>query len=244
MVSLPAMEALRAAYTGVWAPSAHLPLFRFADAAWPLLSTGIERLGLPGLTPEPRLMERLRSFDSIVSWYGSNRPEFREAVAGLPIRFLDALPSGGVHACDFYCAQAGIAPAAPNLRLPRRDGGYAVIHPFSGSARKNWPLENYRAVALWLERRMPVHWCAGPEETLDGATRFDDLGRLAEWLAGARVYVGNDSGVTHLAAAAGTSVVAIFVASDPAVWAPRGARVLVRPGVEDVIALLAETYGG
>jgi ADP-heptose:LPS heptosyltransferase len=60
---------------------------------------------------------------------------------------------------------------------------------------------------------------------LPGATRFDDLYELACWLAAARVYIGNDSGPTHLAAAAGTPVVALFGASDPAVWAPRGPRV-------------------
>ena len=36
-----------------------------------------------------------------------------------------------------------------------------MIHPFSGSPRKNWPLEKFRALAARLERSMPVHWCAG-----------------------------------------------------------------------------------
>ena len=68
----------------------------------------------------------------------------------------------------------------------------------------------------------------GPrEDELPGARRFDDLHDLACWLAGARVYIGNDSGPTHLAAAVGTPVVALFGPSDPAVWAPRGPRVRV-----------------
>jgi len=57
--------------------------------------------------------------------------------------------------------------------------------------------------------------------------RIDDLWELACWIARARMYVGNDSGITHLAAAVGTPTLAIFRASDPAVWAPRGAHVRV-----------------
>jgi heptosyltransferase-3 len=91
---------------------------------------------------------------------------------------------------------------------------------------------------------MPVRWCAGPEEELDGAVRFTDLYELARWLATARVYIGNDSGITHLAAAAGAPVVAIFGPTDPAVWAPRGDGVRVVSGkleeitVEEVLAVV------
>jgi ADP-heptose:LPS heptosyltransferase len=50
---------------------------------------------------------------------------------------------------------------------------------------------------------------------------------LAARLAQCRLYVGNDSGVTHLAAATGCPTVALFGESDPRVWAPRGERVTV-----------------
>lgn len=246
ITSLPALECLRGSYTEIWAPSAVLPLLTFADARHSIASTGLDLLEL-GLAPEA-LTERLRQFDSIVSWYGSNRDEFRTAVADLPVTFFRALPPGAQHAVDFYLAQArGMgAPeceAVPRIRLARQDAGFAAIHPFSGSGSKNWPLPNFAAVAAWLEQLMPVRWCAGPDEALDDAVRFDDLGQLAQWLAQARLYLGNDSGITHLAAAVGTPVVAIFQASDPQVWAPRGdwVRVLENPVVDDVIRLLAET---
>ena len=82
---------------------------------------------------------------------------------------------------------------------------------------------------------MPVAWCAGPEEQLPGAMRFDDLYLMARWLKSARLYIGNDSGVTHLAAAIGVPVVAIFGHTDPTLWAPRGERVSVlHDGVQPV----------
>jgi ADP-heptose:LPS heptosyltransferase len=75
---------------------------------------------------------------------------------------------------------------------------------------------------------MPVRWCSGPEDPpLPDAVRIDDLYDLASWLARARLYVGNDSGITHLAAAVGTPVLALFGPSDPWVWGPRGPHVRI-----------------
>jgi len=235
LLSLPAMEALRTEYLEVWVASQNVPLVRFADRVRPIAETGLDWLGLPDREPPAPLLAALRSFDSIVSWYGANRPEFRGAVEalGLSFQFLTALPPDNtLHAADYFLQQVGQAGLAgfPCLGCPRWDGGFAVIHPFSGSPRKNWPLDNFRALARWLEQRMPVRWCAGPEESLEGAVRIADLYELACWLAGARIFIGNDSGVTHLAAAAGAPVVAVFLASDPAVWAPRGERVRVVEG--------------
>ena len=92
----------------------------------------------------------------------------------------------------------------------------------------------------------PVRWSAGPQEPLDGAVRFGNLYDLACWLASARVYIGNDSGITHLAAAAGVPVVAVFGPTDPEIWAPRGERVQVLRGalgeitVDQVLDAVAE----
>jgi heptosyltransferase III len=239
IVSLPALECLQADYYEVWAASANVSLVRFADRARSIASTGIDLLAVS--EPSPRLIEELRGFDSIVSWYGANRPEFREEVArlGLPFTFFPALPpeGAGVHAIDFYLAQARTMGPCESDGIPRIPFAispgtlhepFAVIHPFSGSARKNWPLEKFRELARQLEIEMPVHWCMGLEDPpLEGAVRIDDLYELAQWLARAQLFVGNDSGITHLAAAVGTPVLALFGPTDPAVWAPRGPHVQV-----------------
>jgi ADP-heptose:LPS heptosyltransferase len=107
-----------------------------------------------------------------------------------------------------------------------------VIHPFSGGLRKNWPLDRYRELARRLADKMPVAWCTGPEDDLPGAEiRIPNLYELACRLADARIFIGNDSGIAHLAAAVGTPVVALFGATDPRVWAPRGHDVRVVQGL-------------
>ena len=252
---LPALEYLKSDYTEVWVRSEVAPLIRFADAVRPIASTGIDLLGLPGIEAPPSVIERLRSFDSIVSWYGSNRAEFREQVQdlALPFEFLSALPPSGApgHAADFFLRQVGgTGVAVPRIDcLPvAKQENFAVIHPFSGSPRKNWPLPRFRDLAERLP--FPARWCAGPEESLDEAVRFANLYDLACWLAGARLYIGNDSGITHLAAAVGAPVVAIFGPTDPAIWAPRGGNVRAVSGdleaitVEQVLASISPAACG
>ena len=98
-----------------------------------------------------------------------------------------------------------------------------VIHPFSGSPRKNWPLAKYLALAERLPWR--VDWICGAEQDLPGARRFDSLADLAAWMRGARLYIGNDSGTTHLAAAVECPTLAIFGPTDSAKWGARGTNV-------------------
>lgn len=223
------MEFLRTSSTEVWTPTAVVPLIQFADCVRPIANTGLNLLGLPGIDPPPDLMENLRSFDSIVSWYGAQRGDFRAALSAIArhVEFLAALPppASSEHCADFFAKQVGAPlPAIPRIHCSGiSPGRYAVIQPFSGSPRKNWPLSLYRELADRLP--VPVRWCAGPEEILDDAVRFDDLYQLGRWIAGAALYIGNDSGITHLAAAVGPPLLALFGPTDPALWGPRGDRV-------------------
>jgi lipopolysaccharide heptosyltransferase III len=227
---LPVMERLRSDYTEVWIPSAIVPLIDFANRVRPLPETGIDLLGVTA-DPPRRMLESLASFDGIVSWYGTNRPEFRESAMQVNPnwQFFPALPPQGSseHATDFFARVAGLPPGMnPSIRTNEPKPREAVvIQPFSGSKLKNWPLERFKELATRLP--LPTEWLCGPEEELHGAHRFEDLKSLAQWIRGARLYVGNDSGISHLAAATGVPTIALFGASDPAIWAPRGACVKV-----------------
>lgn len=165
-------------------------------------------------------------FDSILSWYGAGRPAFHQALAGLPVQFFPALPDGSCHAIDFYARQVGAPDGLiPHIGVAAVKRDFIAIHPFSGSPRKNWPLERFETLARLLP--LPVEFSAGPEESLDHAVRFEDAAELARWLASARLYIGNDSGVSHLAAAVGTPSIALFRTTEPQVWAPRGRQTVL-----------------
>lgn len=115
------------------------------------------------------------------------------------------------------------------------------IHPGSGGVRKVWPLKHWHALLGWVERANagPALLSVGPADdylndfasTMQAAgipvVRGLTLTELVALLACCRVFIGSDSGVSHLAAAAGVPTVAVFGNSDSTVWAPRGREVRI-----------------
>ena len=113
---------------------------------------------------------------------------------------------------------------------------YVVIHPASVMATKRWAAEQFGAVARELARRdFTIVVTAGPGEEvcaggvakeIDGTVTLLGLTipELAELIRGARLYIGNDSGPMHLAAAVGTPIVAVWGSSDSRRWRPWSAQ--------------------
>jgi lipopolysaccharide heptosyltransferase III len=121
----------------------------------------------------------------------------------------------------------------PSFTLdPGRD--YAVIHPAAVYTTKQWAAEKFAAIGRFLERErglVPIYTCGpGESATLDAVEQAADqsvqrlegagLGQLAAALSGARVFVGNDSGPAHMAAALGRPMVVIFGSSSSRIWGP------------------------
>ena len=114
-----------------------------------------------------------------------------------------------------------------------------VLSPGSGAREKNWPMDFYSAVAKWWEKSFLGESLVvlGPVEEERGEIggRWDPalvlrglgLAKLAAVISRCDLYLGNDSGVTHLAAALGVETVALFGPTNPTQWAPRGNRVTV-----------------
>lgn len=134
-----------------------------------------------------------------------------------------------------------------------------AIHPGSGSPKKNWPAARFlEAARILRERGRHAFFVFGeadgeaaravaaahPEAAVLSDTPLLDV---ASVLSACEAYLGNDSGLTHVAAAIGLPVVALFGPTDPDVWGPRGphVRIVRAPGgdlqalsVEDVLARL------
>ena len=114
-----------------------------------------------------------------------------------------------------------------------------TIAPGSGAREKNWPEKFYCAVAEWWRKATggAIVLLIGPvEQERGGFERLSEgclvasglsLSRAAALLDRSAVYLGNDSGISHLAAALGIRTVALFGPTDPIRWAPRGQRVTV-----------------
>ena len=109
----------------------------------------------------------------------------------------------------------------------------------SGAREKNWPEEFFVRIVNWWRTAtggdvvLPV----GPvEQERGGIERLSrhcvtisdlHLAQLAALISGSDLYLGNDSGVSHLAGAVGTRTAALFGPSDVEQWAPRGPRVTI-----------------
>jgi hypothetical protein len=118
-----------------------------------------------------------------------------------------------------------------------------LIHPGAGSPRKRWPLSNFLNVAVQAEAfGLIPQFVIGPaEEDLlpelaarqAAVQRPEDCIGLLALLRSAAAYIGNDSGVSHLAAWAGLPSVVIFGPTDPVRWQPRGRSVaIVQPPLD------------
>lgn len=130
-------------------------------------------------------------------------------------------------AAEAFLASHGLSP-----------GGFVALHPSSGSARKNWYADGFCGLAerardqglevLWIEGEADSGVVQSVERAFPApVARGLRLEVLAAVLAEARAYFGNDSGVTHLAAAVGVPTIALFGPTDPRCWAPRGRAVRV-----------------
>ncbi|MCB1234384.1 MAG: glycosyltransferase family 9 protein [Verrucomicrobiae bacterium] len=135
-----------------------------------------------------------------------------------------------------------------------------ALHPGSGSPRKNWSLEGWAETAAALDRLFPgqVNYLVSSGEAEDRTVgAFLDLLRgrnlsfhhaahlplpaLGALLRRCRLFLGHDSGISHLAAACGLPCLLVFGPTDPAVWAPQnpGVRV-IRNASGDFAEILAD----
>jgi heptosyltransferase III len=154
-------------------------------------------------------------------------------------RVLDVLRLAGVLGippqteivCPAGAARSALTPVQP----------YAVIHAAPMFTYKRWTAEGWRLLAAALRERglaTVVTGAAADRTYLDDVWRGSDVVRLDArlgWpeipamIADARIYVGPDTAITHLAAATGTPMVALYGPTDPRTWGPWPLGGLERP---------------
>ena len=294
LVTLPALALLRTHW-----PQTHITLVGNATAAALGLTRGLldavcsqheaRWSALFGDSPlSPELAAWLAEFDLVVNFWPDPENELRRR---FPLRTgqiyltaaaMPAQSPAAAHYCE-PMRQLGLEPSTHHYRLapiPNRpdtndeDGNASrdriLIHPGSGSPRKNWPMAKWRELIERLE--LPVTLILGEAELAMTAEMDANVGgpatagppRLherrskmtsiecstkappAKWpvqtliarpleelvchLSRCQLFVGHDSGISHLAAAAGAGCVLLFGPTVPTLWAPPapGVRVLQR----------------
>lgn len=130
--------------------------------------------------------------------------------------------------------RARLFAAAPPARAP-----YAVIHPFASGPEKTWPAGRFVETAKRIaadHALEPVFIGAANDNWAPfggfACVRGAPLGELKSLLSGASLFLGNDSGPAHMAAAFGLPAVVIFGPSDEKVWAPWRTQAQVLKGRE------------
>jgi ADP-heptose:LPS heptosyltransferase len=257
MCLLPAIHALNRRYPAIgFELMARAELAGFAERRMPIVAGhSIDRHEVASLfsdtdTESNRANIFFGQFHRIDCFFASDNDRFRLSLrraTRAALFFYPFRPPGIGHIADGYLrAIDAIVPhplyypielvpddlhrAQERLsRLQFDTRSFVLILPGSGSSKKNWPAENFAALAQRLNHRVLV--VLGPAETgMAAIFRARSLPVLSEVglgeLAGiahlARCFIGNDSGVSHLAAAAGARGLVIFGPTAPERWRPLG----------------------
>jgi heptosyltransferase-2 len=254
LLALPALRALRARHAGAHVTlvaNAWLHdiagLLGVADAV-----SALDDAETVGLFGGERMPPWLTGRPVVYSWLGAADPEMRARItaAARVARFyrVERGPAA-THAAADYARAVG-APATPRaLAAATRvataassiadrliadvEGPVLAVHPGAGARAKRWDPAGFVQVAQWWRREgRPVVEIAGPAEggevAILGAPQARDwpLGDLAALLARTALYLGHDSGVSHLAGAVGASGVVLFGPTSPHRWMPLGGRLV------------------
>jgi ADP-heptose:LPS heptosyltransferase len=158
-----------------------------------------------------------------------DRPKSRLAVTPSAFGSLEKKFHAKAQATHSEAEQVGIARVSGLSDL----GGYALFHPAAAFATKTWAVENFARTAEFLSRKniKTVAIAAGNETSLlerlvaessVPIITFSDLSlpEITALASKARLFVGNDSGIAHIAAAVGTPSVVIFGSSNRDHWRP------------------------
>jgi heptosyltransferase-2 len=197
----------------------------------------------------------LGSFDLVVSWLADRDGIFQQNVRAVGVsQFIqgpwkfDASRPVALQLADAL-TPLGITIASPvyDLQFCRREQkNILAVHPGSGSVRKNWPVPCWlRLLTAWhrLHPQTGLLIITGEAESAEVLSlpemlraegiacqhsHGQSLTELSGLLAGCRLYLGHDTGISHLAASCQATCRLIFGPASTPVWVPPSPAVRVR----------------
>ncbi len=157
----------------------------------------------------------------------------KDVLVGPPVK--KALKWKVLEYVEALCGNCSIPQSVEvSLRVKRRR--IVSIHPGSGSPLKNWPLKGFVNLGEFFRKKgFGVVFVLGPSEeemVSQVPSHFEvfykrSILEVSELLSSSMLYLGNDSGISHLSSILGTPSVVVFRASDPCIWRPYGKRVYI-----------------
>jgi heptosyltransferase-2 len=252
VLTLPTIRALRIAF-----PQSYIEVLGYkhilelalnplhADAARSIESATLAPFFARDADLPPQLASHFASFDLIISYLFDPDAIFAGNLARVGAKHVIHGPAkltGNDHAAvqlaqSLHELNIEITSFAAQLPVANKKDRRIAIHPGSGSTRKNWPIERWIALAkrIGVARLVIVGGEADREQIAALKTALPQcafaenlpLRDLAATIAGSELFVGHDSGISHIAAATGTRCVLLFGPTDPEVWAPLNENVRV-----------------
>ncbi len=208
-------------------------------------------------TPSNKLCDFLIQFDTVYFFFQDGESLAQKAKSiGIPCAYsFPGKPPNDwkKHASTYYLQCFGFPPIKDFILPipPKKIHNEVIIHAGSGSKDKNYPIDFFLEITEQLfNKHFKFRWCLGPAErnlSLPQSIpilQIEQLTQLAEYIAGASAYIGNDSGISHLAGALGIKTITLFRSTDPKVWSPLGPRVFTFTRenlcLEEVLRIICE----
>ena len=269
LLTLPVLRTLRDKDTSAFVelvapfPAALLAQYGGAHSVCDLSSTAFLSLFAEEASLDGALRERLRKADCVISYLSDPKRTLRAKIESCGCRFISGpfrldeqrLPAPVQLAQPLGELGLVVVDPAPRLFLKRQflSGTRAFFHVGSGSSAKNWPAPYWSTLAAKLEQQFDELLLVSGEADEVSTAEFLRTYRgsklkvrsnlsildLAQELATADLFIGHDTGVTHLAAALSVPTISLFGPTDSMIWCPLGENVTMVASEDGLMASIA-----
>ena len=259
LLTLPVLDEIRSnlpqSFIEVWGVQPQASLIQSADRVDRLDALDVAPLFIAEPVP-PVLRGRLREFDLAISFLADPGGVVAQNLVSAGVqRVIKGTPAKEPTIHAVYQLASVLEPLGlslrdpvPKLKIDRSQSQKPLLgfHPGSGSSAKNWPPELWNDFLHRIGSKFDRLLLVGGEaddEVIGGiqlswkGPAFEtairrNLWELARTLSRCCIFVGHDTGVTHLAAAVQTPTVALFGPTNPDIWRPLGEHVEIIQGGE------------
>ncbi len=147
--------------------------------------------------------------------------------------FINPIPTGQTWIVDYYLKKLGFQNESFSKTLPvpfpkAKHNNLCIVHPGSGSKKKNPDLNFFFKLEKFLKKSaFDILYLIGPAERqltkiFKNSVYLENPEEIAKLLIKANLYIGLDSGISHLSSYLGVFSIIIFGPTDPKVWHPIG----------------------